>query len=318
MYAQLSQSYLWHSMNANGRVFSTVQELMKVGQQVDFTRMPTALTALRNRVKSPIFHQIQGAIKDERIVLLYNPSNQVKAPSFLPFVTMQAGKRYVAVVFLDLCESQLGEEEEILVNPRKLKVAMESAYFALQMMDPINSSKLQSGNVIRPSSKIYTYIMTECLNRKHSIKMDQTVFNGISYLFTKFFVRTTLGCTATDEVVENYCVGNCKDPNLAIIHRIADTFTPEDFRAISSLLTKMVANSDLNVRLAKLTVSNFTESYINMYNSVMLLAAENFPYLVFNILSVMEATYVNNYYHLKSIVGDDGKKLYATLLTTIS
>lgn len=318
MYAQLNQSYLWHSMNTNGRVLNVVQELMKVGEQVDFSRMPTALTALRNRAKSPIFGKIQEAIKEERIILLYNPSNKVKAPSFLPFVTMRMGNnRLVAIVFLEFCGAQEGEDKEILADARRLKVSMESSYFTLQMMDSTNSSKLQSASIIRPSSRIYNYIMTECLNRKHSIKMDQTVFNAVSYIITNFFVRTTMGCTSTDEVVESYCVANCKDPNPAIIHRIVDSFSEEDYKDISTVLVKMASHPELTSRLGKLTVANFTESYINMYNSAMLLAAENFPYLVFNILSTMEATYINNYYHLKGIVGDDGKKLYATLLNTI-
>ena len=317
MYAQLNQSYQWNRLNQDGRVINKIQKLIRTGEQVTFDRMPTALSVMRNRIKSPIFNKILDAIKDERLVLLYNDPKTVKVPNFLPFVLTKISQDgYVAVVFLQLCEANAGDTE-ILVNERKLKVAMESAYIALQMLDSANAGKLQSANIVKPSSKIYSYIIAECINRKHNIKMDQNVFNTVIYLVSKFFIRTTLGCTSSDEVVENYCMANCKDPNPALIHMIADDFEDKDFEDISTLLTKMIFQPDLAKRIGKMNVSSFTEAYINMYDAAMLLAMENFPYLVFNIISVSETTYINNYYHLKGIVGDEGKKLYATLITTI-
>lgn len=317
MYAQLSQSYQWNMLNESGRVINRIQKLIETGEQVTFDRMPTALSVLKNRIKSPILNKILEAIKNDQIVLLNSDPN-IKVPGFLPFVLTQISRDgYVAVVFLELCEARVGDAGEILVNERKLKVAMESAYMTLQMLDPSNAGKLQSANIIRPSSKIYAYAITECINRKHNIKQDQTVFDTITYLLSKFFIRTTMGCTSNDDVVETYCMGNCQDPNPGIIHMTTDSFTEADFDNIGTLLTKMVSHPDLAKRIGKMNVSSFTEAYINMYDISMLLAMENFPYLMFNIISVSESTYINNYYHLKGIVGDDGKKLYNTLISTI-
>ena len=53
-----------------------------------------------------------------------------------------------------------------------------------------------------------------------------------------------------------------------------------------------------------------------MYDASMLLAMENFNYFMYNIISVNETTYVNNYQMLKNIVGDDGKKIYADLIVS--
>lgn len=318
MYAQLNQSYQWNRLNQDGKVIDKIQKLISSGVQVTFDRMPTALSVMRNRIKSPIFNKLLDAIKQERLVLLYNDPASIKVPGFLPFVLTKISQDgYVAVVFLELCEARLGDGDEILVNERKLKVVMESAYIALQMLERDNIGKLQSANIVKPSSKIYSYIIAECINRKYNIKMDQNVFNTIIYLVSKFFIRTTLGCTSNDDIVENYCMANCKEPNPALIHMIADDFEDKDFEDISTLITKMVNQPDLAKRIGKMNVSSFTESYINMYDVAMLLAMENFPYLVFNIISVSESTYINNYYHLKGIIGDEGKKLYATLITTI-
>ena len=318
MYAQLKQSYQWNMLNEDGKVINKVQTLLKTGEAITFDRMPTVLSVMRNRVKSPIFNKMLEAIKEESLVLLFNKETNVKTPGFLPFVVMQNGKSYVAIVFMELCEARLGDGDEILVNERKLKVAMESAYMTLCMLDDANKGKLQSANIVRPSSKIYSYMIAECINRRHSIKMDQNVFHATIYLLSKFFICTTLGSTASDDIVENYCIGNCQNnPYPAAIHQIADNFEEKDFENIATLISKMSSVPELAPRLGKLTVSNFTESFINMYDIAMLLSLENYPYFVFNILSVVDTTYINNYYHLKNIVGDDGKKLYATLISSI-
>ena len=59
------------------------------------------------------------------------------------------------------------------------------------------------------------------------------------------------------------------------------------------------------------------ESYINIYDASMLLALENFSYFNYNIISVLNSTYVNNYHILKQIVGKDGQSLYAALITGV-
>lgn len=318
MYSLLNNSYQWNMLNENNKINNRIQSLVKSGEQIKFDRMPTALTVMRNRVKSPIFSKMLAAVEEDRMVLLFSKDNSVRVPGFLPFVVMQmGGGEYVAIVFMNLCEARLGENEEILVNERQLKVSMESAYMALCMLDPRNEGKLQSGNLIRPASKIYAYMIAECINRRHSIKMDQNVFNAVCYILTKFFVRTTMGVTSNEDVVENYCMGNCQKPDTTMIHNIADQLDEKAYTNIATLLGAMVDLPALTPRLGKLTVSNFTESFINMYDIANILSLENFPYFVFNVISVVDTTYVNNYYHLKNIVGDDGRKIYAMLVSSI-
>lgn len=317
MYSLLSQSYQWNMLNENNKINNRIQEIIKNGRQVTFDNMPTALTVMRNRVKSPIFPKMLAAIQEEKMVLLFTENASVKTPGFLPFVVMNLNGEYVSIVFLNLCEARMGADDEILVNERQLKVAMESAYMALCMLDDKNVMKLQSANVIRPSAKIYTYMITECINRRHSIKMDQNVFNAVCYIVTKFFVRTTLGVKSSDDVVENYCMGNCQNPDTVAIHNIADQLEEKDYENIATLLKAIASLPALTPRLGKMTVSNFTEAFINMYDIANILSLENFPYFVFNIISVIDTTYVNNYYHLKNIVGDDGRKVYAFLVSSI-
>lgn len=317
MHNQLGNSYEWNMLNANNRVNMTIQSLIKNGEAVTLDRMPSATSIIRNRMRSPILNKMIEAISDGNLILVFNADNNVQVPAFLPFVTMQQGNHYMVVVFLNACGAKLAEDGEILIDERKLKVSMESAYLALKMLDPVNEGKVQSANIIKPSSKMYTYMMTECINRKHSIKMDPSVFNAIAYMISKFFVKTVMGSKAVDDVVDNYCLSNCNQPNPGLIQQYLAGVEDKDYQNISTLLSKMVTIPQLQSRIGKMTVANFTESYLNMYDAAMLLAMEVFPYMVFNIFSVTDTTYANNYFHLKNIVGDDGKKLYANLISIL-
>ena len=120
-----------------------------------------------------------------------------------------------------------------------------------------------------------------------------------------------------EDIMDSYCIMGCNNPNVPLLKQTLADFKDEDFVNIQTVITALANHPRLKSRLGKLTVSGFIESYINMYDSPMMLALENFPYFVFNILSVNARTYINRYQLLENTVGDDGKKLYGALVTTI-
>ena len=71
----------------------------------------------------------------------------------------------------------------------------------------------------------------------------------------------------------------------------------------------------LGLNLKGLTVQNYLESFISMYESSALLALEAFPYFIYNVLSVINGGYINNQYIMEDIVGNNGAKLYNAILT---
>ena len=188
---------------------------------------------------------------------------------------------------------------------------------ALKFVELNKSPKLTAVNIVRPASKIYAFMVAECINRKHSIKLDPDTFNQVLFILSRFFIKTVMGATFDDEQLETYCLYNCTNPNLQAIRRVTDQFTDKDYENIATVLTKMASIPQLKNRLGKLTVSNFLESYINIYDAAMLLALENFSYFVYNVISVLNSTYVNNYHVLKQIVGKDGVSLYSALITGV-
>ncbi len=317
-YANLSNSYQWNLMNTNNALTDRIAEAMKTGKQVTLAQLETAFKAIQNRVKSPIYNQLIKSVKDERIVMVY--CEQVKIPLYLPFVVIKGGATgLTGIVFLNHCECVPGETE-YTVDPRKLKVSMESCYFAIRMMemDISGNPKLTSPSIIRPASKIYTHTVTECINRKYTIKLDQNIYNSVSFMVSRFFINTVLGYNPDYDTVENFCLYDLKNPDLSSIRIVNERFEVGDFTDFSKFLTKLVSVPELQGRIGKLNVNTFLQMFISLYNAPMTLALEVFPYLVYNILSVLQTTYVNNYHMLKNIIGEDGGKLYGYLVAILA
>lgn len=319
MIAQLDSSYQWNLLNKNGNVANKLVGVIKNGKTVTPDMMPSAMLKIKNRIKSVITSKVLDAIDKGEIMMVYEEGGKV--PIYMPFTLIRKDNvpnSCVAIVFLNVCDASMSGDE-VIVDERKLKVSLEAAYFALKMFYMGDSPRIRTAEFIRSSSRVHSSILTECLNRKHSIKLDPDVYNGIIYMDTKYYIQTVLGATTIKEdALQSYCLYNCKNANLSILNKIDDMFEQKDLTNISTLLTKMTEVDVFAKRLKNLTVSNFIESYINMYNASMLLSLELLPYFVYNIIAVNESTFINNYGMLKNIVGQDGKKIYASLVTTLS
>ena len=125
------------------------------------------------------------------------------------------------------------------------------------------------------------------------------------------------GYNPDSETVENFCLYGLKNPDIGAIRIVNDQFQTEDFENFGKFLSKLVTIPELQGRIGKLNVNTFIQMYVSLYNAPMTLALEVFPYLVYNIMSVTQTTYVNNYHMLKNIVGEDGDKLYGYLVAIL-
>lgn len=317
MFNPLGNSYEWSIFNKNGQMSMLVQRAVTEGRRVSFKDMPVAHSRLRNRDRSPILNKIEDYIENGHIVMIYAAKPNLRIPVFLPFILMQGGSIPTGIVFLDLCGAKIGDNDEVILDDRKLKVSLESCYAAIQFVLLQNSKRLENVNFLRNSAMVFSGIVSECINRKHSIKLSTEVYNPIIYVLNRFCIKTIMGSTAKEEAIETYCLYNILHADIVGIRKIADAFEESDYANISTLLQKMASVPELKSRIGKLTVSGFIENYINMYDSSMLLALEVYSYLFYNILSVKECTYINNYPVLKSIIGKNADDIYAYIIVNI-
>lgn len=318
MYANLNDSYQWKTLNHNNALTNRIQEAIKNGERVGLDRITTVMLQLKNRIKSAISTQMIEAINDGRITLIYCPN--IKIPVYLPFIVTQMGPNTVGgVVFLNVVGVDSASDTELFMDARKFKVVLESCYISMCIRSLGESPKLRSTALLRSGSKIYSGMVTDCINRKHSIKLEPNIYNSLIYLTSRYYIGTMLGFRSSmdPEAMRNYCLYHCKNADILEMNKIISRFEEPDFDDIAKFINKLKDVPEFQKRMGKLTVSNFLESYVNMYNASALLALENFNYFLYNILSVNESTYVNNYPILKNIVADDGRKIYADLIVAV-
>lgn len=323
-YGQLSDSFNWKHLNTNGEITNKMLSVMKNGTIIPVGNLQTFVSQYKNRFKSPISNKVLDALVENEITIM---KSDEKMPTYLPFFLIKEGPHSVRGIviinnFLDGGggggDIETTSVSELFVDVRKFKVVLEACLIAKYIQEHPESPKLTSTTIIRSGSKIHATIFTECLNRKHSIKLDPNIYNSILYLDSKFFIKNCLGANIKDEeVLNNYCLYNCKNADYRYIKHIDEYFEDSDFVDIAAFIKKLATIPEFKGRLGNLNVSAFLTSYINMYDSSMLLGLETFTYLIYNIISVNEGTFLNNYISLKNLVGDDGRRLYADLVSTI-
>lgn len=317
MYNQLKDSYMWNMLNKDGQAAQKAMEAKNVGTLLTPSMMPTTISKMRNRLKSPIMKNVFDYINAGKIQMIYtDPSFRV--PVYMPFMTIldTAAKEAVGLVYMANCKC-FKEETEYTADEYRLKSSLESCYFALKFIEKKDSPKLISTNILRPATSIYAFMVAESINRKHSIRFDPETYNQVLYILSYFFINTVMGVERDSGVMDSYCLLQTTNPNLQQIHRVSEQFTGEDYKSIDKMIQKMASIPELQKRVGSLTVSNFTETFINVYDASVLLSLENFSFFVYNVLSTINQTYVNNYHVMKQVMGENGKKLYAALVTGI-
>ena len=320
MYATLKSSYEWNRINENNILTDRISKLMTEGRVIPLEAMPTAVLQIKNRIRSPLTTKILDAIREQRINMIYAPD--IRVPQYLPFVvSLTKNNNVTGFVFINNLDVGGTPETEITINARKLMVSLESCFCSLTFTELGNSPKLRSTALLRTGSSIYSSLISEAINKKHSTKLDPIVHNSVLYLASEYFVGTMIGCfdAGMDETtMRNYCLYNCKTTDYTSLAKVVSEFQREDFENIATFISKLSKVPELEKRLGKLNVSSFLETCLNSYDPAILLGLETFPYFFFNVLAVNEGTYQNNYGALKNIVGENGKKLYADVVTTVN
>ncbi len=305
----LEETYTFRKLNGQSRVISNnTLAILKTSEFVKPTDVEEALLTIRKNFKYAAKPNVLKAIEDNEIIMAY-ASDANKLPSSLPFFLTEAGGKIVAVVMVDTYGVREKDSTNIKIDPKKLYVMLEGAYFA-RMYYTRNSSILNSTSVIGEGSKIYAAIIARIFNKKYALNRDKNKHSAVTYLASKFFMINLLGMTDGD-TVRNYAYRNTATPNKMYIEQI-DQLAEEQgdiYKDIVSFIN-FLGDPKTGLKFDGLTVGAFLEQYITMYYGEMLLALEYFPLFLYNINSVTNSGYINNQYVMEDIIEKSGPKLY--------
>jgi hypothetical protein len=155
-------------------------------------------------------------------------------------------------------------------------------------------------------------MFTRVLNKKYALNVDKSKMHKVLFLASKFYMINVLGL-ADNEMTFNYAIKNCVNGNPYTIKEVNNLVKTEDYKDLSTFILAL-AKQETGLGMVDLTVRNYLEAFINMYDSSALLSLEAFPYFLYNVLSVTNGAYINNQYVLEDIVDHNGAKIYADLM----
>lgn len=307
----LQDTFIFKHLNNNDRLNTLILKIIKNGTIVTKDNMQSAYLVINKNYKYALKNAVLNAVENNKIIMMYSPEG-VKMPSCMPwFLTKDNKGNIVAIVCVDVYGTRNANSTDINIDPKKLYVMLEGAYLGLIYANNPKAISINS-NIITNGSLIYSQMFTKILNKKYSLNINRDKQNKFIFLASKFFMINMLGMEDND-VVFNYALSNCKSPNNIIIRELDDAFPVEAYESFDKFLLELINNQNTKDFIPGLNVRGYLESFIQTYDGSALLALESFPYFMYNVISVVDAGFINNQYIFEDIVDTFGAKMYISM-----
>lgn len=306
----LESTFTYRNLNRSNALSENMMKLMQNGYVMTEKELEEPLMIINKNFKFPLKFKVLDAFKNGTIQIMYGTNSKI--PTCLPFFLTKTNKgRIVAIINVDIYGTYDKENNSLKIDPKKLYCMMESAYLSIICYE--HSTELSTkALVLSAGSNIYSMMFTRVLNKKYSLNIDKTKMHKVIMLSSMFYLINIMGMTNMDNAF-NYALKNCPNGNIYTLQQTIAMFNERDFTDLETFI-KALTRPEVGLNLKDLTVRNYLEAFIGMYESSALLAVESFYYFLYNILSVTNGAYVNAQYVLEDIVGNMGSKIYNELL----
>lgn len=310
----LETTFIYNHLNRSNGITVNIGALLSSGKVLTKEELEEPFMIINKNFKFPFKYKVLDAFSAGEIQVIY--SNTAKIPTCIPFfLTKDKSNRIIAVVVANIYGTYNEDTKSLKIDPKKLYCMMESAYLA--KICYMHSKQISTrAMILSGGSNIYSSMFTRVLNKKYAVNIDKSKMNKLLFLSSKFYLINIMGM-ADNDVVFNYAIKNCPNGNLYSLKDVNELLQPEDYSSLEKFI-QALTRPELGLGLKNLTVRNYLESFINMYEASALLSLESFYYFLYNILSVTNGAYINNQYVLEDIVGNTGVKIYNDLLNMVN
>lgn len=305
----MTDSFIFKNMNKGGDITDNIVKILKNGTFLTDKDLEENFIVI-NRYKYPLKMQVLEDFKNGRI-LVANPPEGVKMPTYMPFFITKIKNNVVAVVDFSVYGSKTSTGYTI--DSKKLYCLLEGAHLAL-LYYANEKSITQRSTIIMRGSAIYSNLIVGVLNKRYSLNLSKDKLHKVLFLASKFFIVNIMGIPDSD-MVFNYAIKNCGGGESHIsIQDTDEIFEPKYYKDFSTFITGLATIDELRLGMDDLTVRGYLEAFITRYDSSMVLALESFPYFIYNIVAMIDGAYINNQKLLEQIAGGDAGKLYGELI----
>ena len=306
----LQETFIFKHLNQNNKITKNINTIIK-GNALSKENLASQFLIIEKSYKFPLKQRVLKAFEDEQIILIFAPPTH-KLPSSMPFfLTKNPSTGDVIGV---VCVDQIGtinQDMDIKCEPKKLYTLMEAAY--LGRLAYLYQRNLGARNaLITNGAAIYSAMFIKQLNKQYSLSVQPDKQSIILFLAAKFYMINLLGMKNSN-IVDNYAMKVCKNPNVMILEELSDTIPDKAFDDLASFIQTLTTHELTKTILPGLTVRGYLEQFIFTFDGSALLSLESFIYFMTNVLGVVHGAYINNQYNFEAIVDVKGSKMYVDM-----
>lgn len=310
-FKSLNDTFIYQNLNSNGSITKVISKVLQTGKILSIKNLEETFLIINKNFKFPLKYKVIEEVENGNIRLVFSPDNMRMTTCMPFFLTRNNAGEVIAVVLVDIYGNMNKDNGNITIDPKKFYTILESAYLA--KLCYLYGDQISTRNVIITNgSSIYSNMFTRVLNKKYALNVDKNKMQKVLLAASKFYLINLLGLKDT-EMTLNYALKNCVNGNMFLLKEFNDLFSVEDFKDFSTFI-KALSKPEMGLQLKDLSVRNYLEQFIHMYDASALLALESFPYFLYNVNAVTNGAYLNNQYILEDIVDNNGPKIYADLM----
>lgn len=294
----LSDSVLYKNFNSAAKLSSTIVTAIKNSIEIDNSYIQEQLMQIQRTRLSPLVDKVLNAYKNGDIVILY--ARKIKIPQALPFFAMKAksGKPKVFIFannFASIGKSETDSDQKFLnISMKDLYALMEGAYITyVYNSNPKSFSR--SLGLQKLTSKIYSQMMLQILNKEYALSMDQELTSEVTFIISYFFMKYVWG-SENDAVNISYSLDTCTQTgkySLTSTNK-AEMIVEEMDTTVSDISSLIKFIETRSKRLKGLTFRYFTQTFVNTFKGPSIFAMECLPYFLFTVCTASLGSFIVN------------------------
>lgn len=280
--SSLSSSLIFNQFNkSSGNVVDKAKTVIKNGRIIANEDIQTQYMRLKQYgnsfTKAAVVAFDQGLLN---IVYNNNPENNISMA--FPFLTFKKGDNYVTYIFINPYAS-INKDDQIIVNETALNILMQSAYAANRIKT--NPDKVYANSYIETITlEIYVKLIMRILLREYGFGSEKELVDIVQYFISRFYLEKVFESRDGKENIEKLSSDHFRYVDDMKYNEIKDLYDKSNVDSFEKLLDLI---KGLSGRMDTLNLKMFVDKFMQVYYMPSLMAIDNFEYLIFVIISLL-------------------------------
>lgn len=267
----LSDSIIFNILNKNSKITKEIKGATSDRFIVSLEDMGRSMDIFRRKFKYPLTLNINKDLSNMLIIPIYSKTG-FSIPAAIPSWLAQSGSNIVCYVNLsNRKDIKIDSEKSIDGDFRLIYTLLQNGYIMLNMYKKW-SSVYSNYKVMKELANAYMLLFRKVLDKSHAIKVDDLVFDRVSYMAAKFFLINQYGKAPSTGINDlAYSLTNSKIKKDMLMASDENGNEKEIYKDISTFIDFL---SKEEKSLKTLILRSFYLNWISLYGASTIYAIE--------------------------------------------